>query len=116
VEAIHGDTSISQIVAVRSGVTRTYTLDLQAGVLRVFGVMPPPGGAINDVIEWAVFDASSPQRASDLPVAQARSAGHAFVLPTGRYRVGAQYGKWSGAATVELRAGETASVGLTMAR
>ncbi len=116
ISAQHGETSAQSWVEIKSGVTLTHTLNLAAARVRVFGSLPAPGGSVHDPVQWEIFDLEmgSKRGKQAEPIARQRSASHLFILPAGSYLVSGHHDKLAGGAEVSVRAGEEASVNVTL--
>lgn len=112
VSASYGETTVSEELDVPAGTTRTHTMKLGAGVLRVFGVLPAPGGAIHDPISWEV--SSADDAPAEPAIAREESASHSFVLPSGHYRISGRLAERFGAGEIELRPGDSTSLSVTL--
>jgi hypothetical protein len=99
VEVEFGDARAAGDVQVRSGVTVIETLDLSAGRVGLYGVLPTPGGPIFEPIEWTVREVASGAEIRD------RTASSEWVLPVGTYRVEGRRGEWRGESTLVVRPG-----------
>lgn len=106
VTARYGETEVGRWIDVQSGTTRTHTLDLGAGTIRVFGSLPAPGGPIHAPIAWEVVSARGEM------VARVERPTHSFVLPAGRYEVSGTFEDARASRAVVVRPGGSDAVGL----
>lgn len=113
VSARYGDANVTETLRVRPGSTQTHTLDLSAGTARIFAVLPPPGGPIQQTVAWEVFALGS-QSGEERRIAATESAAHSFTLPAGRYRVSGRFGDLAGSGVLEVRAGSSTSLGVVL--
>lgn len=110
VQATLNGSTLSHTVEVRSGRTYDYTLNLDAGALRVHTAR---AGDDSDVpVEWSVYAHGAAGGAQ--PLARGEGAERRFLLRQGRYRVVARAGERSGEADVTITPGRTRSVGVAL--
>jgi len=109
VKASYGETDTYWDIDVLPGKTQSMKLALDAAEVKVFGVLPPPGGPVHDPIDWQVESLSGSH-----PGAKLTTPSHTFVLPAGRYRVSGQLSGKTGDREVELSPGESTSLSITL--
>ena len=113
VRARYGDAEQRIRVEARAGVIQPHTVDLEAGVARVFASLPPPGGPFLEPVEWTVRPLDAQGDRQD-PIVERRVTNQSFILPIGRYHITARHGELIGDAIVRVLGGQSEAVGLVL--